>query len=417
MSNTFKVIDMIAKEGLAIAHEKATFVSTVDRQFDDSFKPQNIGGGRIGGTLRVKEPNQYVRRQGSRVMDIQDTEETTQTITLATQDGVDMRFTSADLALNVDNPSEVSAFSKRFIEPAISVLVSGIDGDCITTATKQTYNLVGTAGTAVGASGDITALGLARARLNQGLAPKDMNRSLQLDSVTMASIVNANKGLFMPEGQIKKAFTEGYYGRSAMADFYENERVYSHGNGSDVDGTTDAAAGVTDGGSTISADTAAPVTLTVGSVFNVAGVYACHPETKASLGYLQQFTNTAGTGSGGDMTVSPTIYLTGAKQNVCTAAGAQLATTDFNSKTITVVGAASTSYKHNLMYHRDAFAFVMADMPVMDDAHKCIVRRDEGFSIRVWMASDIRNDELLVRVDCLYGFKVFRPQWSCRVTN
>lgn len=417
MSNTFKVIDMIAKEGLAIAHEKATFVSTVDRQFDDSFKPQNIGGGRIGGTLRVKEPNQYVRRQGSRVMDIQDTEETTQTITLATQDGVDMRFTSADLALNVDNPSEVSAFSKRFIEPAISVLVSGIDGDCITTATKQTYNLVGTAGTAVGASGDITALGLARARLNQGLAPKDMNRSLQLDSVTMASIVNANKGLFMPEGQIKKAFTEGYYGRSAMADFYENERVYSHGNGSDVDGTTDAAAGVTDGGSTISADTAAPVTLTVGSVFTVAGVYACHPETKQSLGYLQQYTNTAGTGSGGDMTVSPTIYLTGAKQNVCTAAGAQLATTDFNSKTITVVGAASTSYKHNLMYHRDAFAFVMADMPVMDDAHKCIVRRDEGFSIRVWMASDIRNDELLVRVDCLYGFKVFRPQWSCRVTN
>ena len=417
MSNTFKVIDMIAKEGLAIAHEKATFVSTVDRQFDDSFKPQNIGGGRIGGTLRVKEPNQYVRRQGSRVMDIQDTEETTQTITLATQDGVDMRFTSADLALNVDNPSEVSAFSKRFIEPAISVLVSGIDGDCITTATKQTYNLVGTAGTAVGASGDITALGLARARLNQGLAPKDMNRSLQLDSVTMASIVNANKGLFMPEGQIKKAFTEGYYGRSAMADFYENERVYSHGNGSDVDGTTDAAAGVTDGGSTISADTAAPVTLTVGSVFTVAGVYACHPETKASLGYLQQFTNTAGTGSGGDMTVSPTIYLTGAKQNVCTAAGAQLATTDFNSKTITVVGAASTSYKHNLMYHRDAFAFVMADMPVMDDAHKCVVRRDEGFSIRVWMASDIRNDELLVRIDALYGFKVFRPAWSCRITN
>ena len=417
MSNTFKVIDMIAKEGLAIAHEKATFVSTVDRQFDDSFKPQNIGGGRIGGTLRVKEPNQYVRRQGSRVMDIQDTEETTQTITLATQDGVDMRFTSADLALNVDNPSEVSAFSKRFIEPAISVLVSGIDGDCITTATKQTYNLVGTAGTAVGASGDITALGLARARLNQGLAPKDMNRSLQLDSVTMASIVNANKGLFMPEGQIKKAFTEGYYGRSAMADFYENERVYSHGNGSDVTGTTDAAAGVTDGGSTISADTAAPVTLTVGSVFTVAGAYACHPETKASLGYLQQFTNTAGTGSGGDMTVSPTIYLTGAKQNVCTAAGAQLATTDFNSKTITVVGAADTSYKHNLMYHRDAFAFVMADMPVMDDAHKCIVRRDEGFSLRVWMASDIRNDELLVRIDALYGFKVFRPAWSCRITN
>src|SRR3990172_6586821 len=109
MSNVHKVIDMIAKEGLAIAHEKATFVSSIDRQFDESFKPQSIGGGRIGGTLRVKEPNQYVRRQGSRVMDVQDQNESTQTITLATQDGVDMKFNSAELLLNTENPSAVAA--------------------------------------------------------------------------------------------------------------------------------------------------------------------------------------------------------------------------------------------------------------------------------------------------------------------
>lgn len=414
MSNTFKVIDMIAKEGLAIAHEKATFTSTVDRQFDESFKPQNIGGGRIGGTLRVREPNRYVRRQGSRIMDVQDTEETTQTITLATQDGVDMRFTSADLALNVDDPSQVRAFSRRFIEPAIAQLVSGIDGDCLTTASQATYNVVGTPGTVVGASGDITALGLARARLNQGLAPKDRNRSLQLDSVTMASIVNANKGLFMPGDQVEKAFVEGFYGRSAMADFYENERTYRHAVGSDVTVATSSSAGVTDGGTTITMNST-DGNIKKGDVFTVADVYACHPETKQSLGYLQQFVATAA--STGAVTVSPPTILSGAKQNVCSISSAALATTDFNSKTMTFVGSANTSYQHNLMYHRDAFAFVMADMPVMDDAHKCVVRRDEGFSIRVWMASDIRNDELLCRLDVLYGFKVFRPEWSCRLTN
>jgi hypothetical protein len=415
MSNTLKVIDMIAKESLAIAHEKATFTSTVDRQFDESF---GKAGEKVGSTLRVREPNQYTRRSGSRVMDVQDQNESTQTITLATQDGVDMRFNSAELSLNVDDPNDVARFSKRFIEPAMSVLVSGIDGDCLTTATKETYNLVGTAGTVVGSSsGDTTALGLARARLNQGLAPKDSNRAIQMDSITMASVVNANKGLFLPGDQIKTAFAEGYYGRSAMADFYENERTWTMANGSDVTGTTDAAAGVTDGGTTLSADTASPVTYTVGQVFTIAGVYACHPETKQSLGYLQQFTNTAGTGSGGDMTISPATYLTGAKRNVCSAAGAQLATTDFNSQTLTCVGAASTSYRQNLMYHRDAFAFVMADLPIMDDAHKCVVRKLDGFSIRVWMASDIRNDELLVRLDVLYGFKTFRPAWACRLTN
>lgn len=415
MSNVFKTIDMIAKESLAIAHEKATFISTVDRQFDDSFKPQNIGGGRIGGTLRVKEPNQYSVRTSSRVMDVQDQGESTQAITLATQYGVDMRFTSAELALDTDNPDQVSRFSKTFIEPAMSVLMSKIDGTCIETASKATYNVVGTPGTVVGSSsGDITALGLARARLNQGLAPKDTNRALQLDSVTMASIVNANKGLFMPEGQIKKAFTEGYYGRSAMADFYENERTYTHSVGSDVTVATSASAAVTDGGVNITMN-GSDGNINAGDVFTVATVYACHPETKASLGYLQQFTATAA--STGAVTVSPATVLTGAKQNVCSAAGAELATTAFNSQTLTFVGTASTAYRHNLMYHRDAYSFVMADMPIMDDAHKCVVKRNEGFSIRVWMASDIRNDELLCRLDTLWGFQTFRPAWSCRITN
>jgi hypothetical protein len=47
---------------------------------------------------------------------------------------------------------------------------------------------------------------------------------------------------------VKKAFTEGYYSRTAMADFYENERTWTLTNGSDVTGTTDAASLVTDGG-------------------------------------------------------------------------------------------------------------------------------------------------------------------------
>jgi len=304
----------------------------------------------------------------------------------------------------------------------MSVLVSAIDSDCLVQATKDTYNTVGTAGTVVGSSsGDITALGNARARLNQGLAPKDNSRALQIDSVTMAAIVNANKGLFLPDNQIKKAFTEGFYGRSAMADFYENERTWTLANGSDVTGTTDSASLVTDGGTTVDMHTTVAVSAqVVGQVFTIAGVYACHPETKQSLGYLQQFTITAIGAS--SSTVSPTIYLglsdtTKAKQNVCKSDGTKLALTDFNSQTLTFIGAASTSYRQSLMYHQDAFAFVSADLPVMDDAAKCVTRRLDGLSMRVWMASDIRNDELLCRLDILWGFKTLRPAWACRITN
>jgi len=32
MSNTFKVIDMVTKEALRVAHESASFIGTIDRQ-------------------------------------------------------------------------------------------------------------------------------------------------------------------------------------------------------------------------------------------------------------------------------------------------------------------------------------------------------------------------------------------------
>lgn len=405
MANTNTVIDMVAREALRIAHEKATFIGTINRSYDDSFAKN---GGKIGSTLRVRDPNQYVRRQGSRVMDVQDQASTTQTITVATQDGVDMRFNSAELSLDID---ELSA---RYIEPAMASLISGIDGDCINTATLNTYNVVGTPGTVVGASSDITALGNARARLNQMLAPKDGGRVLQLDSITMASIVNGNKALFQPGNDVKEAFREGFYARSAMADFYENERTRVHSVGSDVTVATSSSAAVTDGGTNITMNST-DGNINAGDVFTVDTVYACHPETKQSLGYLQQFVATAA--STGAVTVSPATILTGAKQNVCSSAGVALATTAFNSKTLTFVGTAATAYRRNLMYHKDAFTFVTADLPIMASAEKCVRRTQDGISLRVWTDGDIRNDELLLRIDILYGFKTLRPAWACQITN
>ena len=59
MANSFKFIDMVAREALAIAHEKCSFIGTVDRQYDDSF---GKSGAKIGSTLRVRNPNKYTRR-------------------------------------------------------------------------------------------------------------------------------------------------------------------------------------------------------------------------------------------------------------------------------------------------------------------------------------------------------------------
>jgi hypothetical protein len=404
MSNVTVNPDMVAREVLRIAHESATFIGTIDRSYDDSFAKT---GGKIGSTLKVRNPNEFEITDG-RTLNVQDQAETTQTVTLATQKHVGMRFFSDELSLSIDD------FSTRYIEPATKKLISVIEGAVLETATKDVYNLVGTAGTVVGSSsGDISAIFNARAKLNQMLAPKD-GRSLQIDSVTMAAIVNGNKGLFVPNGDVGKAFKEGFYGRAGGSDWYENERTYTHAVGSDVTVSTSASAAVTDGGTNITMNST-DGNINAGDVFTVAGVYAAHPETKKSLGYLKQFVATAA--SVGQIVVSPATYLTGAKQNVCSSAGAQLATTAFNSQVLTFVGTAATSYRHNLMYAKEAFAFVTADLPLMGDAHKCVRRTQDGLSVRVWQGSDIVNDQLLMRIDILYGFKTLRPEWACRITN
>jgi hypothetical protein len=402
MANSNVTIDMVTREALRVAHESCQFIATTDRQYDDSFAKT---GAKIGSSLRVRKPNQYVRTSGSRVMDIQDQDEQTSTITVATQDHVDMRFNSAELALSIDE------LSKRYIEPAVKVLVSNIEADYLAYATKKVYNVVGTAGTAIT---NLSTPGLARARLNQMLAPKDNNRAIQMDSITMAGLVNGVAAYFNPSNAIASQYKEGLVARTSMADYYENERVWNLTNSSDVTVTTAAAAAVTDGGTNITLASVASAT-TAGMVFTVAGVYACHPETKQSLGYLQPYVVV--TGGTTTQEVSPATILTGPRQNVCSAASAQLATTAYNgtSVAVTFFGTQSLTYAQPLMYHKEAFQFVTADLPIMDDASKCVRRTQDGLSLRVWQASDIRNDEMLMRIDILYGMSALRPEWGCRM--
>ncbi len=391
MANTLLTIDQITREALRLAHEKASFLGTINRQFDSSFGNSN---GKIGDTLRIRLPSQYTRRQGSRVMDVQDSEQQKTTVTTATQDGVDMRFNSRELALDLEN------FSKLHLEPAMATLISGIESDVLQGCTKAVYNLAGTAGSP---PTDLVAIGAARAKLNQSLAPKDGNRFVQMDSVTMGGLVNGLKGLFQDSAQIKEQYREGMIGRTGMADWYENERVYTHTNGSDHT-TVTVNDTVASGDSVV---TLAGGTFTVGTVFTFADVYDVHPETKASYSHLKQFVVTAV--SGNDYTFSPAIYSTGAKQNA--------SALPINTAVVTAVGAASTAYVQNLMYHQDAFTFVTADLPLMGDASTCVRKTYDGLSLRVWQASDIRNDEMLTRIDILYGYAAIRPQWACRITS
>lgn len=400
MANSFKFIDMVAKEALAIAHEQSQLLGTVDTQYDDNFART---GAKIGDTLRVRSPNKYTIRSGNSMV-VQDQNEQTQNVTLATLLGVDMSFNHVDLTLKTDSPKEVAAFSKRYIAPAMATLISNIEYNAMAYYAKKTYNLAGTAGSAINS---LTTPNLARAKLNQQLAPKDKNgRYIQMDSVTMASLVGGVPAYFNPSKDISEQYREGMVARTSMADYYENERCYTMVNSGDV-------AGNINGGTLTSGITSLTVNnLSVapneGMVFTIDGVYDCHPETKAAYSSLKQFV----VGSGSTTTnivFTPAIIFdtTNPYQNV---SGAPLTTA-----AITFVGATSASYVQPIMYHKEAFQFVTANLPMVADAEKCSVMTQDGISLRVWMGSDIINNQLLCRIDILHGYAALRPEWACRM--
>ena len=225
MANSFQVADMITKEALVILHEKIPFIGSINRQFDDQYAKT---GAKIGSTLRIRLPNQYTVRTG-KTAQVQDTAESSVSMAMATQKGIDLGMSSVDLTLSIDE------MRKRYIEPAMSALAADIEADVISTLTKDVYNLVGTAGTT---PASMLVFGQARQKLNEYLAPKDNRRRLQVDSATMATMTDAYKGLFSDSKSLDKQYMEGYIARQGGFDWYENESIYAHTNGGDVTGIT-----------------------------------------------------------------------------------------------------------------------------------------------------------------------------------
>lgn len=394
MANTSLTIDMITAEALRVLHQKCNFVKSINRQYDDSYAKS---GAKIGSELRIRLPNQFTVRTGA-VAAIQGVTEQSTTLTMATQKGVDMDFSSAELTQSIDK------FSDRYIQPAMSVLAASIESDVITTVAKAVpwqINNIGSAAT----SAKILA---ARAALKNNLCP-DENMRANIGTQENIDLVEALKTLFHSSDRIKGQYEEGSMGEALGFSFYENTHWPRHTSGTNTNECT--INGATQTGSTLTVTNGSSKTLVVGDIVTFVGCNRVHPETKADTGVAMQFVVTATlTSSGTQLSISPAIVTSGATQNV----SASPTTTG----AVTKQGATSAvPYNLGMTYHRDAFTFVSADLPVYTDAHMCSRKSFDGFSMRVWSASDIINDRLMTRLDVLYGFKTIRPEWAVRLAN
>jgi hypothetical protein len=390
MANTILTPTAVTRKALSVLHQKLNFIGTINKQYDDQFAKN---GAKIGDSLKIRMPNQYTVRTGA-ALNAQETTETSQTLTVATQKGVDLNFTSTDLTLSLDD------FSERILEPAMAVLAANIEYDAMSMY-KDVYNAVWNSGAAQSYSLILDG----RTKLQNGLAPMG-KRTANMSPVPMADLVKDTKTLFNDKDAISKQYLEGYMGRAAGYDFVENTLWPSHTRGDAASYVCNTSTGLTSGSATLTLSGGSG-TLNVGDVFTIADVYAVHPETKARLALQQFVVTTAGTTS---VVVSPTPVTSGATQNVeLVSAGA--------SKTVTIAGTASGVDDTSLCYHRDAFTFATADLVMPSGVDWSAREVFDGISMRIVRQYDINSDKFPARLDVLYGYKTLRPQWAVRHHN
>ena len=394
MANTILTPTEVTRAALAILHQKLNFIGNVYRGYDDRFARD---GAKIGDTLPIRLPNEYTVRSGA-TLSTQDTAETSTTLSVNNQKGVDLNFTSAERTMSIQD------FSTRILEPAMSVLASNLEADALSMY-KDVYNLVD-GDTAAFTFGSVVD---AKTMLTNMLVPNG-DRSMVMNTAHANKLIRDRKDAFNPGSDVTKMFREGIVDRSAGFDLYENTLVLPHTTGTAAKVTTYLVNGGAQTGAALTVDTGT-TTFLAGDVISIANVFRVHPETKANTGVLQQFVLTANSGgSATSLALSPPIVTSGARQNVNASPA--------DNAAITKVGAgASETLTQSLAFHKNAFTFATADLVMPEGVDFAAREVMDGISMRIVRQYDIVNDKFPCRIDVLYGYKTLRAQLATRVHN
>jgi hypothetical protein len=400
MPNTLLTPTQVTREALRILHQQLVFVGNVNRQYDGSFAKS---GAKIGDTLTIRLPNQYVVRSGA-TLSTQDTAEQSTTLQVATQKGVDLNFTSVDLTLSLDD------FSKRILKPAMSVLAATIEADALSMY-KDVPNEVSDVGAAITLSDVLES----QVKLTDNLAPMD-DRTLLMTTRNNADLVTANVSLYNDRSKISEQYRKGLIGNQFFGydSVYQSTLLPTHTTGTD-DGTGDYLIdGAAQSGATLTVDTGAG-TFKRGDIIEIDGVYAVHHETKAVSGVLKQFVVTSDvSGAATSIPISPALVTSGARQNVSGAPADNAQIFKRESDSATAIGSGA-DYKIGLGFHKDAFAFATADLVMPQGVDFTSRQVFDGISMRIVRQYDINNDKFPCRIDVLYGYKTIRPELACRI--
>ncbi len=184
-----------------------------------------------------------------------------------------------------------------------------------------------------------------------------------------------------------------------------------HANGTFSAGGTTSSAGQTGTSLAVNAITG---TLNVGDIITIDGVNAVNRVTKQTTGALRQFVVTANV-----LTGATTIPIYPAIVPASSGNAVQYQTVDVspgNSAQVRLVIPASTSYRYNFAYAKQAVTMVTADLEMPPNVKGAREQMD-GVSMRAVTQYVIGTDQTADRLDVLFGWLFVRPEWACIVAD
>lgn len=411
--NSFLTISMIAYEQLRVLYNQLKFTKNINRQFDSMFAVQ---GAKVGATVNARKPPRYVVTKGQAVT-TQAMTETPVPITLTDQANIALTAATADFALNIDD------FSNRFLRPAAIAIANVIDFDGTSRITPQIWHHVGTPNTP---ATTVDTYAQAKVKLDNASAPDGGDRCFMLNPNSQRAIVTgAALTYFNPTSQISSQYLEGSMGKAIGGEWYVDQNVFTQTIGTIV-GASATVNGASQGGngSIITAGWTNGDILNIGDIVSFAGCFEVNPQNRQSTGQLMQFTvtATATATAGGAMTISfsPAINATSGDQfQNCSAFPTTTgAVRVYDSTTTNTFSAVSTP--QNLFFHPDFCTLVTAPLPSYENGVVNSYRVDApeiGISLRVIQGYLINTDQLVTRIDVLYGWALLYGELACRISS
>jgi hypothetical protein len=414
-SNIFNNVSMITEGALLGVQNNTLMASRVARRWDKDF----MGSNKIGNTLSVRVPQIFTSRTGS-VATPQGLADSYQQIALQ-QYGVDVYLTTDQLTLNATD------FKSNIVDNMVIAANQNIDTLILNqifpnasngsslgySGFNQFYGQVGTAFTNLLPF----SAGFAEGML-QSAMPFDGKVSALLNPLSGAQLVNGIATYLLPSKEISEQFRNGSMGNAMGMDFFTSANTPNLQLGT-WSGTLTVNSAPTDGGNTFTI-TGMTGTFNPGECLTFANCYAVNPQGKAVTNALKQFTIVSQLSSGGTVTISPAVYLTGPNQNVSAlpVSGAAIYPWGYTPATVLAAGTGQV-VQQNLVFHEDAFCFGMADISDISGMGGVAMSRmrdkKTGIRMRGGFYWDGRSDDVLFRLDLLAGAGCLRQGFATRV--